>query len=100
MEYHHLGSSGFQVPVLGFGTATFGTCGSFAAWSQTDDAGARRLVDICLDAGVTLFDSTDVYSKGASETALGYAIKGRRDKIIISTKANLRVGDAPNQVGS
>ncbi|MGI4859367.1 MAG: aldo/keto reductase [Janthinobacterium lividum] len=100
MEYRHLGSSGFQVPVLGFGTATFGACGSFAAWSQTDDAGARRLVDICLDAGVTLFDSADVYSKGASETALGHAIKGRRDKVIISTKANLRIGDAPNQVGS
>ena len=100
MENRYLGASGFQVPVLGLGTATFGAAGSFAAWSETDAESARRLVDICLDAGVTLFDSADVYSKGASETALGHAIKGRRDKVIISTKANLRSGDAPNEVGS
>jgi len=100
MEHRYLGASGFQVPVLGLGTATFGATGKFAAWSTTDADDARRLVDICLDAGVTLFDSADVYSHGASETALGHAIKGRRDKVIISTKANLRSGEAPNEVGS
>ena len=102
MEYRYLGASGFRVPVLSFGTGTFGSQGAlFSAWGSTDVAEARRLVDICLDAGLTMFDSADVYSKGAAEEILGEAIKGRpRDALIISTKATFRFGDGENQVGS
>jgi aryl-alcohol dehydrogenase-like predicted oxidoreductase len=101
MEYRHLGASGLKVPVLSFGTGTFGGQGKlFGAWGNTDVAGAHRLVDICLDAGVNLFDTADVYSGGASESILGEAIKGRRDKVLISTKATFRNGDGPNDVGS
>jgi aryl-alcohol dehydrogenase-like predicted oxidoreductase len=101
MEYRYLGHSGFKVPALGFGAGTFGGEGPlFSAWGSTDVAGARRIVDICLDAGVNLFDSADVYSSGASESILGAAIQGRRDKVILSTKLALRAGDGPNDVGA
>jgi aryl-alcohol dehydrogenase-like predicted oxidoreductase len=102
MEYWRLGASGFTVPVLSFGTGTFGGRGAFfEAWGSTDVAEARRLVDICLDAGLSMFDSADVYSGGVAEEILGKAIEGRpRDSIIISTKATFRSGQAPNQVGS
>lgn len=101
MEYRHLGASGFKVPVLSFGTATFGGQGEFfGAWGTTDVVEARRLIDICLDGGITMFDTADVYSSGESEAVLGEAIKGRRDKVIVSTKATFRFDDAPNSVGS
>jgi aryl-alcohol dehydrogenase-like predicted oxidoreductase len=101
MEYRHLGASGFKVPALSFGTGTFGGKGEFFnAWGATDVAEARRLIDICLDAGVTMFDSADIYSGGSSEAVLGEAIKGKRDKVLISTKATFRFGDDPNAVGS
>jgi Predicted oxidoreductases (related to aryl-alcohol dehydrogenases) len=101
MEYRHLGRSGLQVPVLSFGAGTFGGKGPlFGAWGETDTAEARRLIDICLDAGVTLFDTADVYSDGASETVLGEAIKGRRDKVLLSTKTGLPMGEGPNEAGS
>lgn len=101
MEYRHLGASGFKVPVLSFGTGTFGGKGEFfQAWGATDVAEARRLLDICFDAGVTMFDSADIYSSGASESVLGEALKGKRDKAIISTKATFRFDDGPNNVGS
>lgn len=101
MEYRRLGASGFKVPVLSFGTGTFGGKGDFfGAWGNTDVAEARRLVDICLDAGVTMFDTADIYSSGASESILGGAIKGRRDQVLISTKATFRFDDQPNNVGS
>jgi aryl-alcohol dehydrogenase-like predicted oxidoreductase len=101
MEYRHLGASGFKVPVLSFGTGTFGGKGEFfQAWGATDVAEARRLIDICFDAGVTMFDSADIYSGGASESVLGEALKGKRDKAIISTKATFRFDDGPNSVGS
>lgn len=101
MEYRFLGASGFKVPVLSFGTGTFGGKGEFfQAWGATDVAEARRLIDICLDAGVTMFDSADIYSTGASEAVLGEALKGRRDKVIVSTKATFRFDDEPNSVGS
>ncbi|NKQ51374.1 aldo/keto reductase [Amycolatopsis sp. K13G38] len=90
MEYRRLGASGLEVPVLSFGAATFGGRGAlFGEWGDTDVAGARRMVDICLDAGLTLFDTADVYSDGASEEVLGQAIKGRRDRVLISTKTGL-----------
>ena len=101
MDYRPLGKSGLKVPVPSFGAGTFGGEGKlFGAWGNTDVTGAKRLVDICLDAGLTLFDSADVYSSGASESILGAAIKGRRDKVLISTKATFRSGDGPNDVGS
>ncbi|RKP55852.1 aldo/keto reductase [Pararobbsia silviterrae] len=101
MEYRYLGASGFKVPVLSFGTGTFGGKGEFFnAWGATDVAEARRLIDICLEAGVTMFDSADIYSATTSEAVLGEAIKGRRDKVLISTKATFRLGDGPNDVGS
>lgn len=101
MEYRRLGASGFTVPVLSFGTGTFGGRGElFAAWGSTDVAEATRLVDICLDAGLTMFDSADIYSGGAAEEILGEAIKGRRNQVIISTKATFRSGAGPNEVGS
>jgi aryl-alcohol dehydrogenase-like predicted oxidoreductase len=101
MEYRRLGGSGFNVPALSFGTGTFGGKGEFfAAWGQTDVKAATRLVDICLDAGLTMFDSADVYSAGAAEEILGEAIKGRRNQVLISTKATFRRGDGANDVGS
>ncbi|GIV68560.1 aldo/keto reductase [Caldilinea sp.] len=101
MEHRQLGASGFKVPVLSFGTATFGGRGEFfGAWGATDVAEAKRLVDICLEAGLTMFDSADVYSAGAAEEILGQAIRGRRDQVIISTKGTFRSGPGPNDVGS
>lgn len=101
MEYRHLGASGLKVPVLSFGTGTFGGQGPlFSAWGRSGAEEARRLVDICLEAGVNLFDSADVYSNGASEEILGAAIRGRRDKVLISTKMSLPMGDGPLDAGS
>ncbi|KIA77136.1 aldo/keto reductase [Parachlamydia acanthamoebae] len=101
MEYRQLGYSGFKVPVLSFGTATFGGGTEFfKAWGETDVKEASRLVDVCLESGVNMFDSADIYSNGLSEEVLGQAIKGRRDKILISTKATFRFGSDPNDVGS
>lgn len=101
MEYRLLGTSGIRVPALGFGTGTFGGKGPFfSAWGNIGAGEARRLVDICIEAGATLFDSADVYSGGAAETILGEALQGRRHRVIVSTKVGLRSGDAPNAVGA
>jgi aryl-alcohol dehydrogenase-like predicted oxidoreductase len=101
MEYRQLGSSGLRVPALSFGTGTFGGKGPlFSAWGQSDAAEARRLIDICIDAGVTLFDTADVYSGGASEEILGEAVRGRRDAVLISTKTGLPTGDGPQDWGA
>jgi aryl-alcohol dehydrogenase-like predicted oxidoreductase len=101
MDYRLLGGSGLKVPVLSFGTGTFGGKGEFfSGWGSSGVAEATRIVDICLDAGLNLFDSADVYSAGAAEEILGHAIKGRRDAVLISTKATFRSGDGPNDVGS
>jgi aryl-alcohol dehydrogenase-like predicted oxidoreductase len=101
MEYRLLGGSGFKVPVLSLGTGTFGGGNEFfKAWGASDVAEATKLVDICLDAGLNMFDSADIYSMGMAEEILGQAIKGRRDKVIISTKGTFRFGDGPNDVGS
>jgi aryl-alcohol dehydrogenase-like predicted oxidoreductase len=101
MEYRQLGGSGFKVPVLSFGTGTFGGKGEFfAAWGSSDVKEATRLIDICLDAGLTLFDSADIYSAGAAEEVLGEALKGRRNQVLISTKATFRAGPGANDVGS
>jgi len=100
MEYRQLGRSGLNVPVLTLGTGTFSGQGGLAAWGATNAAEATRLVDVCLDKGLTMFDSADIYSGGGSEEVLGAAIKGRRDKVLISTKATFRSGPGPNDVGS
>jgi aryl-alcohol dehydrogenase-like predicted oxidoreductase len=101
MEFRQLGRSGFKVPVLSLGTGTFGGGTEFfRAWGTTGAEEATRLVDICLDAGLNMFDSADIYSNGLAEEILGKAIKGRRDAVIISTKATFRIGEGPNDVGS
>ena len=101
MEYRILGGSGFKVPVLTLGTGTFGGKGElFSAWGNSGVAEAKRLIDICLEAGLTMFDSADVYSGGMAEEILGQAIAGRRDQVLISTKATFRSGEAANDVGS
>ncbi|MER8601299.1 aldo/keto reductase [Mesorhizobium sp. M0904] len=101
MDYRNLGASGLKVPALSFGAGTFGGSGPlFGAWGNSDATEARRLVDICLEAGVNLFDTADVYSIGASEQVLGAAIRGRRDAVLISTKTSLPMGDGPNDAGS
>jgi aryl-alcohol dehydrogenase-like predicted oxidoreductase len=101
MEYRQLGRSGLKVPVLSFGTGTFGGVGEFfGKWGSTDVAEATRLVDICLEAGVNFFDTADVYSGGASEEILGQALKGRRDQVLVSTKATFSMGEGPNDKGS
>ncbi len=101
MEFRQLGRSGLKVPALSFGTGTFGGRGDFfGAWGSTDVTQAIRLVDICLDAGLSMFDTADVYSAGAAEEILGRAIAGRRDKVLISTKATFRMGPGANDVGS
>lgn len=101
MEYRFLGGSGFRVSALSFGTGTFGgNHPFFAKWGNSDVAQATRLVNICLDAGVNLFDTADVYSFGQSEEILGQAIRGRRDRLLISTKVTFRMSDDPNDVGT
>lgn len=101
MEYRLLGKSGLMVPALSLGTGTFGERGEFfKAWGATDVAEATRPVDICLDAGLNLFESADGYSGGAAEEILGQAIKGRRDKVLISTRATFRAGKGPSDVGT
>lgn len=101
MEHRLLGRSGLKVPVLTYGTGTFGGEGElFKAFGASDVKEATRLVDICLEAGLTMFDSADIYSGGASEDILGHALKGRRDQALISTKATFRKGAGPNDVGS
>jgi aryl-alcohol dehydrogenase-like predicted oxidoreductase len=101
MEYRQLGGSGLMVPALSFGTGTFGGGTElFKAWGATDVAEATRMVDICLEAGLNMFDSADIYSRGMAEEILGQAIKGRRDQVLLSTKATFRSGKGPNDVGS
>ena len=101
MDYRFLGASGLKVPVLTLGTGTFGGRGElFKAWGNTDVAEARRLIDLCLDAGLNMFDSADIYSDGAAEEILGAALQGRRDQVLISTKATFRGGSGANDVGS
>ena len=101
MEYRQLGASGLKVPALSFGTGTFGGGSElFKAWGATDVAEATPLVDICLEAGLNMFDTADVYSKGLAEEILGQAIKGRRDRLLISTKGTFQFGPSVNDVGS
>ncbi len=99
MEMRRLGASGLQVSALGFGTMTFGGVDNFSAVGTTQVDEARRLLDVCLEAGVNLFDTADVYSQGASEEILGQALQGRRDDVILATKVHGRMGPGPNDIG-
>ncbi|HEY1084403.1 MAG TPA: aldo/keto reductase [Prosthecobacter sp.] len=101
MEYRQLGGSGFKVPALTLGTGTFGGGTEFfKEWGASDVAEASRLVDVCLENGLNMFDSADIYSNGLAEEILGQAIKGRRDDVLISTKGPFRFGEGANSVGS
>ncbi len=101
MEYRLLGASGLKVPAFSLGTATFGGGNEFfKAWGDTDVKESTRMVDMALDAGINFLDTADIYSDGLSEQIVGEAIKGRRDKFLISTKATFRLGEGPNDVGS
>ncbi len=101
MDYRRLGNSGLRVPALSFGTATFGGSNDFfKAWGSTDAGGGARLIDICLEHGVSMFDSADVYSGGLAEEILGQVIKGKRNRLLISTKTTFPSGEGPNDFGS
>jgi aryl-alcohol dehydrogenase-like predicted oxidoreductase len=99
MEYRRLGRSGLFVSTMTLGTMTFGGRGGFEAVGSTDVATATRQVDMCLDAGINLFDTADIYSGGESEDILGQAISGRRDRVLLATKARMAVGEGPNEAG-
>src|SRR6185436_8772441 len=101
MEHRHLGRSGLRVPVLSLGTMTFGGRGNFAAVGDTDAGGAARQIDMALDAGVNLVDTADVYSAGLSEEIIGEVLDaaGRRDRVLLATKARMPMGDGANDAG-
>jgi aryl-alcohol dehydrogenase-like predicted oxidoreductase len=99
MEYRQLGRSGLRVSSLTLGTMTFGGRGQFQAIGETDVEGARRQFDMALDAGVNLIDTADVYSAGAAEEIVGRALSGRRDQVLLATKARFPMGDGPNDAG-
>lgn len=99
MEYRTLGRSGLKVSVLTMGTFTFGGSGPFAMVGKQGVAEARKLVDLCIDNGVNLFDTANMYSNGMSEEILGEVLEGRRDKVLINSKARMRIGDGPNDEG-
>ena len=99
MEYRQLGRSGLKVSALAFGTATFGGVGPLAKWGATETAQARRLLDICLEAGINLIDTANAYSRGRSEEILGEAMAGRRERLLVATKVRFRMGEGPNDLG-
>ena len=99
MQYRQLGRSGLLVSTLTMGTMTFGGRGNFARTGNTDVAGATRQIDMCLDAGVNLVDTADIYSTGLSEEIVGEVLRGRRHRTLVATKARFRMGEGPNQVG-
>src|ERR1700759_1009672 len=96
MDYRQLGSSGLRVSTLTLGTMTFGGHGNFAKVGSTDVTGARRQVDMCLDAGINLIDTADVYSRGAAEEIVGEVLDGRRDQVLLATKVRMQMGPGPN----
>jgi aryl-alcohol dehydrogenase-like predicted oxidoreductase len=99
MEHRQLGRSGLRISVLTLGTMTFGGAGAFANVGSVDLDGVRRQIDMCLDAGVNLIDTADVYSAGRSEELIGQALEGRRDRVLLATKARMPMGEGPNDAG-
>ncbi|NHO31902.1 aldo/keto reductase [Acetobacter fallax] len=100
MQYRQLGRSGLRISAFTLGTMTFGGSGDFAKTGNTDLAGAKYLIDLCIDAGINMFDTADIYSTGASEEILGQALKGRSEEILVTTKARFRMGPGQNDAGS
>ncbi|GBQ33542.1 aldo/keto reductase [Gluconacetobacter azotocaptans] len=100
MQYRQLGRSGLRVSVFTLGTMTFGGKGAFAKTGSTDVAGAKRQIDMCIGAGINMFDTADVYSSGVSEEILGEALKGRSQEVLVGTKARFRMGPGQNDAGS
>jgi len=99
MEYRQLGACGLRISALTLGTMTFGGRGNFKSVGDTDLAGARRQIDMCLDAGINLIDTADVYSTGRAEEIVGEAVEGKRDDVLIATKVRMPMGDGPNMAG-
>ncbi|MGZ4271724.1 MAG: aldo/keto reductase, partial [Solirubrobacteraceae bacterium] len=99
MDYRQLGRCGLRVSTLTLGTMTIGDAGPSASIGSVDLDGARRQIDLCLDAGVNLIDTADVYSAGASEELVGQALVGRRDRVLLATKARMPMGEGPNDAG-
>src|SRR3978361_2373453 len=99
MEYRQLGRASLRGPELTLGTMGFAGAGMFESIGQIDVDGARRQVDLCIDAGVNFIDTADIYSQGLSEEILGEAIRGRRDRLLLATKARMPMGDGPNDAG-
>jgi aryl-alcohol dehydrogenase-like predicted oxidoreductase len=99
MEYRQLVRTGLRVSSLTLGTMTFGGRGQFRAVGQTALEGARRQIDMAVDAGVNLIDTADVYSEGAAEEIVGRALNGRRDDVLLATKARFPMGTRPNDAG-
>jgi aryl-alcohol dehydrogenase-like predicted oxidoreductase len=99
MDYRPLGTSGLHVSSLTLGTMTFGGQGNFKNVGATDVEGARRQIDMCLDAGVNLIDTADIYSTGKAEEIVGEAIQGKRDDVLLASKVRFPMGDSPNQAG-
>jgi aryl-alcohol dehydrogenase-like predicted oxidoreductase len=99
MEYRQLGRSGLKISALTLGTMTFGGGGNFAKVGNTDLAGARTQIDMCLDVGINLIDTADVYSTGVSEEIVGEAVKDKRDDLLLATKVRMTMGDGPNDQG-
>ena len=99
MEYRQLGASGLRVSALSLGTMTFGGRGKFAKVGETDAKSAARHIDMALDAGVNLIDTADVYSDGLAEEILGEVLAGRRDRLLVASKARFPMGSGPNDAG-
>ncbi|MBS7540929.1 aldo/keto reductase [Ancylobacter lacus] len=99
MKYRTLGRSGLKVSALAMGTFSFGGVGDFAKVARHGVAEARRLVDVCLDGGINVFDTANMYSLGRSEEILGEVLEGRRDRVLLTSKARMRIGDGPNDEG-
>ena len=99
MQYRQLGRSGLRISAFTLGTMTFGGKGDFAKTGDTDLAGARRQLDLCIEAGINMFDTADIYSAGVSEEILGAALKGRSDDIMVTTKARFTMGKGANDAG-
>ena len=99
MEYRNLGKSGLRISVLTMGTMTFGGAGGFAQVGSTGVDEARRQVDMCLDAGINLIDTADIYSGGLSEEIVGQVLGGRRDDVLVATKVRMAMGPGPNDAG-
>jgi aryl-alcohol dehydrogenase-like predicted oxidoreductase len=91
MDYRTLPNTNLKVSRVSFGTMTFG--------SQTDEAVARRMLDLCFDSGINFIDTANIYNKGLSETIVGKLLKGCRDKAILATKVRGKMGDRPDESG-